>query len=624
MKKEHILLLLIIVFNFSSTVNAQSWNYNNNRIAISFDGNSAPDNQYKWPIGDPDDWGASAASLAIIAKLKLQDKLVHCSYNNFIDAPAGPDNENQNKISCDGAIIRWHFDASKFYDVTTQLEKAKTNLAIEMKKSTAKDPLYFIHAGLSEFVYQAVEKAIEMGGLEALKHVKLVSHSGFNENETRRDWHHTWADIQELCGNRIQYHKINDQNACTKPNVLWCSGKDFSPWYWMRDHKDESIRWMYKRVQAHDTGKADISDAGMLFWLLTGDENGNPEKFNTFLGNGIPNSLQGISITKELDSNNNFTLLAAEDFPILTIPGFVAPYKDNYRKAMAIDAAQHKNVFAASKVQLTAPKGLYNITISTLGEIDGESTYRLKVNGVEVGKLQNKETLKDYNVYAHTFNNVKLKDVNDIQVEFNSNSNGKIPEGDAFAFARGRWTQLKFHCVKKDIKKKTTGTIISIEGEHFDLHGHWKFANDKKASGGRYIQYIGENHFQEVVNKEVCDAYFIVEEPGLYTVKWMMRQPDNSEGDTSNDAWISFPNVPSYGNKEALKGYNKFHGRGKESFVLNGQLDLHEKGQPWLTVEFPKAGQYAIKIGGRSQFLQIDKIILYKDIEFKELKSLQK
>jgi hypothetical protein len=174
-----------------------------------------------------------------------------------------------------------------FYDVTTQRDVAINSLAAEMVKSTADDPLFFIHAGLAEFVYLSVERVIEMGGIEALEHVKLVSHSGFNENEIRRDWHHTWADIKVLCGNRIQYHKIKDQNACQKPEELWCSGKDFTPWYWMRDHKDEGVRWLYTRMEAHATGKADISDAGMLFWLLIGDEDGNPEKFRGFIGDGI-------------------------------------------------------------------------------------------------------------------------------------------------------------------------------------------------------------------------------------------------------------------------------------------------------------------------------------------------
>ncbi|YCM44419.1 hypothetical protein V2O64_00105 [Verrucomicrobiaceae bacterium 227] len=261
--------------------------YHDNRIAISFDGNSEPDPEYKWPTGDPDDWGALAASCAIIAKLDLQKNLVHCSYNNFIDAPAGPDAKNQLKISADGAIARWGFKKEVFYDVTRQLDAAITNLATEMAKSTPDDPLYFVHAGLSEFVYLAVEDVIKKGKIESLKHVHLISHSVFNENEKRRPKHRTWKDIQTLAGDRIQYHKIKDQNEKTRPNKLWHSGSDFSVWFWMRDHADPDVRWIYSRLKAHSGNVADISDCGMLFYLLTGDDDGTPQKFKTFLGKGV-------------------------------------------------------------------------------------------------------------------------------------------------------------------------------------------------------------------------------------------------------------------------------------------------------------------------------------------------
>ncbi|PKQ65008.1 hypothetical protein BZG02_04000 [Labilibaculum filiforme] len=448
---------------------AQAWNYNNNRIAISADGNSAPDNLHKWPIGDPDDWGANAAMLAILAKLEMQDKLVHYSYNNFIDAPAGPDSRNQNKISCDGGIIRWHFDAEKFYDVTTQLEQATNSLAKEMTKSTADDPLYFLHAGLSEFVYLAVEKAIELGGLENLRYVKLVSHSGFNENHKRREWHHTWDDIQKLCGNRMQYHKIKDQNACNQPDVLWCSGKDFSPWYWMRDHKDESIHWLYTRVQAHNTGKADISDCGLLYWLLTGDESGNPEKFKNFIGDGIANSVQGIAVKKLIEDKG----------------------KDNF---------------------------------------------------------------------------------------------------------------------------------ISMEAEHFDLHGQWAFKNDDLASGGRFIEYIGANNDQEITKENICESNFEIKEAGTYTVKWLMRQTKEIEGDRVGSVWINFPDAIQIGH-EPVKGFHKFAGRGKNDFTMNGQLDLHGD-QSWMTVKFEKAGFYTLQVSACSEFLQIDKFILYKDMSFEDAKKM--
>ncbi|MCK0157109.1 hypothetical protein MWU65_07970 [Cellulophaga sp. F20128] len=622
MKSKIVLILTIAIHLTFIKSFSQAWDYNNNRIAVSADGNSAPDYEHKWATGDPDDWGANAAILAILAKMEMQDKLVHFSYNNFIDAPAGPDEKNQNKLSCDGGIIRWHFDADKFYDVTTQLEEAKNSLAREMVKSTAEDPLYFLHAGLSEFVYQAVEKAIELGGLENLKHVKLVSHSGFNENHKRREWHHTWEDIQKLCGNRIQYHKIKDQNACDQRDVLWCSGKDFSPWYWMRYHTDESINWLYTRVQAHETGKADISDCGLLYWLLTGDENGNPLKFKKFIGTGIPNAAQGLAIKKTLDANASFTLNAIQDFPVITIPGFAIPYKDNARKAMAIDAVHYKGVYAASKVKLTAPKGLYDITLTSLCEIDGESTYRLKVNGEVIGEIQNATTDKDYQKQTYTFKNVKLDAMNDIQVEFNSHSNGKIPEDDAFAFSRGIWTALTFHCIEKAPEKKTANNFIAIEGEHFDLHGEWTFKNDDIASGGKYIQYTGANSYEAVVEKNICESNFEVTEPGTYTVKWLMRQPEDAEGDKSNDAWINFPDAIQIG-REPIKGFHKFVGRGKVDFAMNGQLDLHGE-QPWMKVTFEKSGFYTLQLSGRSELLQIDKIVLYKDMSFEEALKMAK
>lgn len=612
------LVVISLIYTLTKCL-AQAPKYNGERIAVSADGNSAPDHAYKWPIGDPDDWGANAAILAVLAKMEMQDKLVHFSYNNFIDAPSGPDNENQNKISCDGGIIRWHFNSSNFFDVTTHRNEAKLHLAKEMAKSTKENPLYFLHAGLSEFIYQVVEKTIELGGIEGLRHVKLISHSGFNEKEKRREWHRTWANIQELCGNRIQYFKIQDQNACGEPNILWCSGKDFSPWYWMRDHEDESIRWLYTRLLAHDTGKADISDVGMLYWLLTQDENGSPQKFKSFLGNGIPNSVQGIEKTKTLDAHGKFYLEASKDFSVLNIPGYAAPYKDPYRPAMAIDASKHQNTWAASKVRLTAPKGLYYITLTTLGEIDGESSYKLFVDGELIGEVKNKPTNKDYSEQKHSFRNVRLNATSEIQIAFNSHSNGKVPEGNAFAFSRGRWTKLNFHCVEKDVEKKNNGQIITIEGEKFDLHGQWKMVQDTKASGNKYITYFGPNHYQKVDPKETIISQFKITTPGTYTVKWFMRQPLEAEGDKSNDAWINFPDAIQIGRKP-LTGFHKFVGRSKTDFKCNGQLDLHGD-QPWMKVKFDKPGIYTLEVSGRSEFLQIDKIILYTGVNFDKISA---
>jgi hypothetical protein len=284
---KSILLALVLLLTGTSCLYAQFRTYESNRIAISGDGNSAPDYQHKWPTGDPDDWGAVPAMLATLAKVNLQKKLVHFSYNNFMEAPAGPDDKNQMKIGADGAIERWGYEAARFFDITNSLEEAKSNLQEEIQKSSETDPLYFIHMGLSEFFYQVVKEVVDAGNEECLAHVYIVSHSGFNDTHLRRDYHHTLFEAMEYGQGRMHYQKIKDQNGKWDPNLLWNSGKDFSPWYWMRDHPDPDVRWIYERMLAHTGGVADISDTGMLYWLLTGDEDGNPAKFREFIGEGI-------------------------------------------------------------------------------------------------------------------------------------------------------------------------------------------------------------------------------------------------------------------------------------------------------------------------------------------------
>ncbi len=283
------LILLIALFVLPRVLYGHSWGYNGNRIAISADGNSAPDMQrQRGRTADPDDWAATPAALAILAKLKIQDKLVHYSYNNFIEAPAGPDEKNQMKISVDGAIQRWNFEPHLFFDVTKDLAGAKNHLKTELAKSTEADPLYYIHMGPAEFFYQTVKEVVDEGDGAALTHVYIVSHSGYNNNHLRRETHHTLQQAIEYSNDKLNYKKIKDQNGSSDPHILWNSKKDYSPWYWMRDHRDPNLNWLYGRMRAHSGGVADISDAGMVYWLLLGDEDGNPSKFKEFMGHGIP------------------------------------------------------------------------------------------------------------------------------------------------------------------------------------------------------------------------------------------------------------------------------------------------------------------------------------------------
>ncbi|WP_185976796.1 hypothetical protein [Catenovulum sediminis] len=289
------LLLLLTTHTF-----AAGWGYDNNRIAISADGNNQPDNHHFWPRADPDDWGATPATLAIIAKLKMHKNLVHYSYNNFIDAPEHTTAINEMAIGVQGAINYWNFDNKKFFDVSADYKKALAHLIQVIEVSTHKDPLYFVHMGPSEFFYRAVKAVIANGKIDSLSHVYVLSHSGYNDNHLRRgdpkfdkkpvpeqQKHHTLTDVIELSGKRINYHRIKDQNAEWDVNLLWNSKQDWSVWQWMKNHSDPSVAWIYERMKRHPDNKADISDAGMLYFLLLGDENASPQKFKKFIGQGI-------------------------------------------------------------------------------------------------------------------------------------------------------------------------------------------------------------------------------------------------------------------------------------------------------------------------------------------------
>jgi hypothetical protein len=162
-----------------------------------------------------------------------------------------------------------------------------------------------------------------------------------------------------------------------------------------------------------------------------------------------------IFLTKEggavvIDPNpttcTDVTLGAIAKFTTISISGFSPAYKDNARNALAIDAALYKEKFAAASTSFTGTTGKYDITINTLTELDGESTYRVKVSGVEIGTFKNPTTTVDYKPASKTFTNVSVKKGDVIQVEFNSHTNGKVPEAGGTALSRGRWTSLAFKC----------------------------------------------------------------------------------------------------------------------------------------------------------------------------------
>jgi hypothetical protein len=134
---------------------------------------------------------------------------------------------------------------------------------------------------------------------------------------------------------------------------------------------------------------------------------------------------------------------AVTDFPTINA-GEVPYYKDTTRNALAIDAANtaYRGKFARAQTVFNGPAGTYDVTVTALRELDGECTYRFLVNGSIVGTAQNSTTSSDYTPQEHVFQNIEIPAGATIAVESNTDSNGLVPEGGGFAWARGRWTTL--------------------------------------------------------------------------------------------------------------------------------------------------------------------------------------
>lgn len=142
---------------------------------------------------------------------------------------------------------------------------------------------------------------------------------------------------------------------------------------------------------------------------------------------------------------DTFIFNATSDFPIIDA-GAVPYYSESPgRPSLAINAARedYRNQFARATMRYEGESDFYDITLTGLAELDGEALYQVLINDVVVGTATNPEVDVDYTPIKHVFEDIVVPHGSTIAVESLANTNGKIPEGDSTAYARGRWTTLQ-------------------------------------------------------------------------------------------------------------------------------------------------------------------------------------
>ncbi len=230
------------------------------RIAISSDGNAH----------DADDWGATALSLAIIARAGLTPQFVHYDYSSHIWDDDGQGPAQMTESALHGAQL-FGFDTSRFFDDRRDLTGAVASIAGAVNQSSADNPLYFIIGGPMEVAWRGLQAA----SASKRGFVTCISHSAWNDTHTHNG-SHTWTNVIAL---GCKANHISDQNA-------GFSTGDMGKWDWLKTTLNG--QWLWDRINVvHAVGGAkvgDASDAGMVYYLLSGDQNGTSSSLRSWWG----------------------------------------------------------------------------------------------------------------------------------------------------------------------------------------------------------------------------------------------------------------------------------------------------------------------------------------------------
>ncbi|MDZ8119123.1 RICIN domain-containing protein [Pontiella agarivorans] len=318
------------------TVFAQTVPFSTGRIAISSDGNQH----------DKDDWGATAATLMILASQNAQNKLAVYTHSDHIWGSSGS-GEAAMALSADETASKFGFDAAKIVSAAQNPTGAYNKMRDAILASSADDPLTIIGAGPMHVIGKGLNKARQTDA-SRLQYVRVISHSKWNNehSDKPKDWEEhtgwTWDEmIDAFSGYGVIFDKIEDQNAADSKTVGFAThlADDGSPyweaWHFLRDYSahsaaiNEGIQFVYSRIVASD--KADISDCGMAYYLFTGDQQGGPAGLKAMLDNGFgtepsdpvdPSDPIGTVFIKSKRTENRIRpLSASEGSDVVQYPG---------------------------------------------------------------------------------------------------------------------------------------------------------------------------------------------------------------------------------------------------------------------------------------------------------------
>jgi len=366
------------------------------RIGYTCDGNAS----------DADDWAASPISLAIIHAMGAQNRLVHFDYNSLLGNDHPP-MRAEHDTSVLGAIDKYGYDPNIFFDDMWDLQGAVNNIASAIDASSADNPFYLIIAGGGEVAYQGIAASDP----NKRQHVYCISHHWWNDfygNTYTTDplCNHEKKEIIALGVNWVQ---IGDQNSLLATaggtGGVPLDDPSWIPYHWMRDSLDANLNWIYSRMEV--LHRPDPSDAGMAYFLLTGDEKCDPLKLEKLLELGnVPAA----------DEARRTVLLEAENFS-RTYLDVEFNKNQGWSQEARVELPSTGMAGSISTVfnEPYSASGIYDVVVRYFNRVDpSRSAFSLLINDAEVASWTAREV-------THSWKQKKIPDV-----QINKNDEIKI------------------------------------------------------------------------------------------------------------------------------------------------------------------------------------------------------
>jgi hypothetical protein len=361
------------------------------RIAYSADGN----------FNDKDDWASSPVALATFARFGVRHKLVHFDYNSIL-TDTDPNWEKTHEASVLGAAKRYGYDPSVFYDCQKDLEGAIGSIRDAVNASSADNPLYFILAGPMQVPLLGILKAKP----EKRVFVYCISHSRWNDGYARN---FTFKkNKRDVIPSGVNWVQIADQNRLlsTSPYGRPAKPEAWAPWHWMRDSTDSNLQFLWERMRV--STRPDCSDAGMAWFLMTGDEQADPAKLREVLEYGrisAPNApRQAVRIEAEnFRSLENFVVEERND------------RRTSHRLSVSLTDHSSGRIRTAFREPYTASEARYDVDVRYSCPRNAQCRLTLQTGGIVRGEGKRASTGEGWGTY--TIHDVPIRAGDEIAVE---------------------------------------------------------------------------------------------------------------------------------------------------------------------------------------------------------------